>query len=104
MVGQRSGYIENLGTGERMKLRVADDVYVFDVELDDASKDVVTLDSGAGCSVWPKGRHAGTARVLPKREGIGVVAANGTPIGHSGQRRVRFRGVKAETADFRRRM
>lgn len=101
---ENGGYIDNLGTGERMKLRVADDVYVFDVELDDATKDVVTLDSGAGCSVWPKGRHAGTARMLPKRKGIGMVAANGTPIGHYGQRRVRFRGVKDETADFRRRM
>eukprot|EP00974_Lingulodinium_polyedra_P067825 6565683-Lingulodinium_polyedra.AAC.1 len=44
------GFIENLATGEKMSVRVVNDVYVFDVELDDDTKDVVTLDSGAGCS------------------------------------------------------
>ena len=100
---ENGGYIEHLTTGERMAVRVVNDVYVFGVELDDMSKDVVTLDSGAGCSVWPRGRHAGKAKMEAKKPGVGMVAANGTPIEHLGQRKVRFRGVKAETAGFSRR-
>ena len=94
------GYIENLATGEKMAVRVVNDVYVFDVELDDDTHDVVTLDSGAGCSVWPKGRHAGRAKMQPKKAGVGMVAANGTPIEHYGQRKICFKGVKAESPVF----
>ena len=93
------GYIENLSTGERMAVRVLNDVYVFDVELDDDTRDVVTLDSGAGCSVWPKGRHAGKSKMQPRKKGVGMVAANGTPIQHYGQRKVCFKGVKAPPAE-----
>ena len=32
---ENGGYIENLQTNDRMKVRVLNDVYVFDVELDD---------------------------------------------------------------------
>ena len=86
-----------------MAVRVINDVYVFDVEFDDQSKDVVTLDSGAGCSVWPRGRHAGIAKMEAKKPCVGMIAANGTPIEHFGQRRIRFRGVKAETSGSSRR-
>lgn len=96
------GYIENLQTGEKMALRVVNDVYVFDVQLDDLSEDVITLDSGAGCSVWPRGRHAGKARMTEKKRGVGMIAANGTPIAHYGQRRINFKGVKAEAVFSRR--
>jgi hypothetical protein len=101
---ENGGYIENLATGEKMAVRVVNDVYVFDVELDDESKDVITLDSGAGCSVWPKGRHSGNSKMLPNKKGVGMVAANGTPIQHYGQRKICFKGVKAAPSVFGGRM
>lgn len=88
---ENGGYIENLATGEKMAVRVVNDVYVFDIEMDDGSADVVTLDSGAGCSVWPKGRHAGKSTMTARKKGVGMVAANGTPIEHYGQRRSALR-------------
>ena len=101
---ENGGYIENLATGEKMAVRVVNDVYVFNVELDDESKDVITLDSRAGRSVWPKGRHSGSSKMLPKKKGIGMVAANGTPIRHYGQRRISFKGIKAASSIFGGRM
>ena len=98
------GYIENLESGERMAVKIVNDVYVFDVELDDGSTDVVTLDSGAGCSVWPHGRHAGTSKMTEKKKCVGMVAANGTPIKHYGQRKVNFKGAKAAESGFSGRM
>ena len=74
------GYIENLATKERMEVHEENGVYVMDVQFDDETVDVITLDSGAGCNVWPKGRCAGkTSKLLPKKAGAGMVAANGTP-------------------------
>ena len=52
--GDEDSYIENVHTGERMKLRVQKGVYVFDIMHEDGEDGVVTLDSGAGVSVWPK--------------------------------------------------
>ena len=75
------GFLENLATKERMEVREENGVYVMDVQFDDGTVDVITLDSGAGCNVWPKGRRAGkTSKLLPKKAGVGMVAANGTPI------------------------
>ena len=42
---------------------------VMDVQFDDETFDVITLDSGAGCNVWPKGRRAGFQAVT--KEGGG---------------------------------
>ena len=83
-----------------MELRVDNGVYVMDVELDDQTVDAITLDSGAGCNVWPKDRHAGSANMTPKKAGVGMVAANGTPIQYHGQRQVRFRGVRMAGSVF----
>ena len=75
-----------------MEVRIGNGVYVFDVELDDGADVAITLDSGTGCSVWPKGSHAGlAAKMLPKEMVVGMVAANGTPITHHGQHRICFR-------------
>jgi len=93
---ESGGFIMNLETGECMEVKVANDVYVFDVELDDKSEAMITLDSGAGCSVWPYGRHAGHSQMQPPKKGVGMVAANGTAIRHYGQRTLRFKGVKTE--------
>ena len=40
--------------------------------------------------------------LLPKKKGIGMVAANGTRIEHYGQRKVSFKGVKADMSVFAR--
>ena len=90
----------NLATQERIGVRVENGVYVIDVQFDDETVDAITLDSGAGCNAWPKGRRAGrSSKLLPKKAGVGMVAANGTPIEYHGQRQVRFRGIRADS-DF----
>ena len=82
-----------------MEVREENGVYVMDVKFDDETVDVITLDSGAGCNVWPKGRRAGkTSKLLPKKAGVGMVAVTGTPIG---QRQVRFRGVRKNSSFHR---
>ena len=54
-------------------------------------KDVVTLDSGAGVSVWPKNKMP-EVRLEPKQKGLKMVAANGSSIENFGQKTVAFRG------------
>jgi len=70
-------------------------VYVYDVQLEDGSIVTVTLDSGAGCSVWPRGKASGGAKLEPKKPGMKMSAANGTEIGYYGQRMVKFRAIDA---------
>ena len=94
------GYIENLATKERIEVREENGVCVMDVQFDDETVDVITLDSGSGCNVWPKRTRAEkTSKLLPKKAGVGRVAANGTPIEYHGQRQVRFRGVRTNSMD-----
>ena len=92
-------YVENKKTGERMQLRSKKGVFVFDVKYQDGDTGEITLDSGAGVSVWPKGHKQELIRVGPKKEGLKLVAANGTIIENVGQTRVVFRGV-APAAPF----
>ena len=89
-------YIQNIQTGERMMIKIENGTYVFDVKLDDGDVAKVTLDSGAGCNVWPRGRSAGASEMMPKKSGVNMVAANGTHIGHYGQKQVRFRGIRTK--------
>ena len=80
----------------------ANGVYVMDMQFDDETVDVITLDSGAGCNVWLERRHAGkTSKLLPKKAGVGMVAANGTPIEYHSQRQVRFRDVRTNSSFHR---
>ena len=95
------GYIENLATKERAEVREENGVYVMDVQFDDETVDVITLDSGAVCDVWPKGRRAGETKLLRKKAGVGMVAAKSTPIEYHGQRQVRFRGVRKNSSFHR---
>ena len=88
-----------------MEVRVEDGVYVFDVEIEEGGKETITLDSGAGKSVWPKGRAAGKSRVVKSNDNTKLVAANGTEIKNFGVRQVAFKGVKVpsendESTDF----
>ena len=56
VLDQDGSFIENKSTGERMEVRVKDETFVFDVELTNGESEVITLDSGAGVHVWPRGR------------------------------------------------
>ena len=51
----------------------------------------MTLDSGASVSVWPRALLP-VATMEPKKEGLRMVAANGTPIKNYGQKLIKFRG------------
>ena len=95
VLDSEDSYIENRKTGERMKLKVKDGTYVFDVQYKDGEVDEFTLDSGAGVNVWPRGRREDIP-MMPKRSGLRMCAANGTEIQNLGRKIVQFRGVKAE--------
>jgi hypothetical protein len=92
------GFIENVQSGEKMKIRVENNTFVYDVQLEDGTMVVVTLDSGAGCNVWPRNLQVSGSELTPKQPGMKMVAANGTPIVYHGQRLVKFRGVAADVA------
>ena len=91
--------MENKKKGERMQLRSNKGVFVLDVRYQDGDTGEITLDCGAGVSVWPKGHKQDLLRVGPKKEGLRLVAANGTTIENVGQAKVVFRGV-APAAPF----
>ena len=79
-----------------MQLRESRGTYVFDVVFEDTKeKGTVTLDSGAGVSVWPKDKLR-EVEMLPKVKGLKMVAANGTEIKNEGQKIIKFRGVGAD--------
>ena len=87
-------FVENVRTGERMRLREQKGVYVFDVRYHDGEEGTITLDSGAGVSVWPKDMADYAAETLPKKPKLKMVAANGTPIENYGRAKVVLRGRK----------
>ena len=72
-----------------MEVRVKDETFVFDVELTNGESEVITLDSGAGVHVRPRGR----CEDVPKNEGLRMCAANGTPITTLGRKLINFRGT-----------
>ena len=86
-----------------MKIREADGTFVYDVVLEGGEVCTVTLDSGAGCNVWPKSKRVKGAVMMPRNEALRMIAANGTPIENYGRQRVKFQGVKAEGSRFTRR-
>ena len=46
-------------------------------QVDGGDEVTVTLDSGAGCSIWPSGVYAGKgSKLMPKRSNLKMVAAN----------------------------
>ena len=89
------GVIENKETGEKMQVKIENGVYVYEVQMESGEMVKVTLDSGAGCNVWPRGLQSG-AELRPKKECMRMMAANGTDIKNYGRRLVRFRGVQAQ--------
>ena len=87
-------YVENVKTGERMKLREHKGVYVFDVQYCDGEEGIITLDSGAGVSVWPAEWAHYAAETMPRKPGLKMVAANGTPIENMGRAKVVLKGKR----------
>ena len=87
-------FVENVKTGERMKLREHKGVYVFDVQYCDGEEGTITLDSGAGVSVWPADWAHYAAETMPRKPGLKMVAANGTPIENMGRAKVVLKGKR----------
>ena len=85
-------FVENVRTGERMRLREQKGVYVFDVQYRDGEEGTITLDSGAGVSVWPKEMADYASEMLPKKPNLKMIAAKGTPIENYGRAKVVLRG------------
>ena len=87
-----SSYIENIDTSEKMLLKQKKGTYVFDVVYEETGeRDEVTLDTGAGVSVWPKDKLP-QVKMHPKKKGLKMVAANGSEIQYFGQKAIQFRG------------
>ena len=90
------GHIVNLATKDRMEVRDEDGAHVIDMQIDGEIVDFITLDKGAGCNVWPKGRRGrNLSKLRPKKAGVGMVTATDMPIQYHKQRWVRFRGVRS---------
>ena len=87
-------FVENVRTGERMRLREQKGVYVFDVQYSDGEEGTITLDSGAGVSVWPRAMADYASEMLPKKANLKMIAANGTPIENYGRAKLVLRGRK----------
>ena len=87
-------HIENLQTGEKMKLRTQKGVFVIDVKYQNGEEGTITLDSGAGVSVWPKAWAQYAEEVGPKKPGLKMIAANGTAIENVGRAKVVIKGRK----------
>ena len=87
-------HIENLRTGERMKLRMQKGVFVIDVKYQNGEEGPITLDSGAGVSVFPKTWAKYAEEVGPRKPGLKMIAANGTAIENIGRAKVVLRGRK----------
>jgi hypothetical protein len=91
VLDQAGSYIMNKMTGECMEVKVKDETFVFDVQFENGEQGTITLDSGAGVHVWPKGRLQDVP-TLPKKEGLRMCAANGSEIVNHGRKLIKFRG------------
>ena len=90
-------YVEKVDTGERMKIRRANGTFVMDAQFVNGDFGSITLDSGAGGNVWPMMKQP-EGKVMPRKAGLRMVAANGTSIQNYGQQEIKFRGVQVEPA------
>ena len=90
-------YIENEATGDRMPLRIERGTFVFDVEYNGGKDGTITLDSGAGVSVWPE-HLLPEVPLMPPEAGLRMTAANGTEIPSRGVKVVEFKSKVAAGA------
>jgi hypothetical protein len=94
VLSKDGGYIQSQATGERMEVRIENDTFVFDVQFENGEQGTITLDSGAGCNVWPRGKMSHLP-MRPKKSGMKMVAANGTEIANYGRKLIQFRGMES---------
>ncbi len=67
-----------------MLVRIGDNnTFVIDVQYENGESGLITLVSGAACSVWPSGLLP-SVPLRPKKAGIKMIAANGTEIQNLG--------------------
>ena len=95
VLDEMGSYVENKVTGEKMEVKMRNGTFVFEVEYNDGEHGEITLDSGAGASVWPVGER-NHVRMLPKKDGLRMIAANGTTIDNYGCNVMQFRGDRVE--------
>ena len=96
MSWMRTAGTSRIKSGERIEFKVDKNTYIFEVQGANGEQLEITLDSGAGCNVWPRGVWAAGSRLTPKPHGMRMLAANGTEMACYGQRVVKFRGVEKE--------
>jgi hypothetical protein len=89
------GYVENNQTKEKLKVRKERGVFLMDIVFEDGKEGTITLDSGAGVSVWPSKMNAPGVEGPPE-PGLRMVAANGSAIQNFGTKMVKFQGAKVE--------
>ena len=86
-------YIQNVTTGEKIKLHIDRGVYVFGVKFSEGDRGVVALEIGAGVSVWPKD-WKNEAKMEDKKPGFKIATANGTTIENAGQKVIKFNAIQ----------
>ena len=64
----------------------------FHVEYEGGKERSITLDSGAGVNVLPKGLQKAVP-TMPKQKGLKMPAASGTEIENLGRKMIKLRGV-----------
>ena len=90
---------EQVGMSFTKRLRMDKDAYVSEMKhLDDGEMGNITLDSGAGVSVWPY-KIQQELESLP-RNTVHRIAANGTTIKNFGQKMTNFKGIAVPFAQF----
>ena len=70
--------------------------FCFDVQYPDGTECAITLDSGAGASVWPR-KLQKDVPLLKKADGMRLIAANGTEIANYGRAAIKFRGIRCDS-------
>jgi hypothetical protein len=66
------------------------------VQYPDGTEGAITLDSGAGASVWPR-KLQKDVPLLKKADGMRLIAANGTEIANYGRAAIKFRGIRCDS-------
>ena len=93
---KEGSYVENKVTKERLLLYLSDhNRFCFVVQYPNGTEGSITLDSGAGASVWPNKLHR-KEPLLTQAEGMRLIAANGTEIANYGRAAIKFRGIRCD--------
>ena len=78
-----------------MSMRKDRGTFVLEVEFKNGEKGVITVDSGAGVSAWPRDLLQGVP-MGPRNDSLRMVAANGTTIANLGTKVIQFEAAEFE--------